>query len=212
MVIAVDIDGILTVETEGWGDSVYRARTPRLDNIQKINRLYQEGHLIILHSARHLEDEPVTVRWLREHKVKYHRLILGKLHYDIAIDDRAICHVEELVNYNFHHSCWRFTNRHPPRRWEVHPCFFCGQGIQIGTNECPTCGIMICPVCHNCLCTVPALTRLTLFRIHAKYCCDLPNFSGKIELDGFVDNDVIKRCETALRDCRRICFGEESSC
>jgi len=90
MIIAVDIDGVLTLETEGFGEEVYWNRTSRTGNIRFVNDLYKAGYRIILYSARHEEDRQVTVRWLRRYKVKYHELILEKLKYDLLIDDRAI--------------------------------------------------------------------------------------------------------------------------
>jgi len=90
MVIAVDIDGVLTLETEGFGEEIYWNRTPWTDNIRFVNNLYKAGHHVILYSARYEEDRQVTVRWLRRHKVKYHELILEKPKYDLLIDDRAV--------------------------------------------------------------------------------------------------------------------------
>ena len=89
MLIAVDIDGILTIETEGWGDDIYMQRTPLLTNIQKINTLKKNGHKIILYTARYEEDKNVTLAWLKKNKVKYDQIIFGKLQYDILIDDKA---------------------------------------------------------------------------------------------------------------------------
>lgn len=105
MIIAVDIDGILTLETEGFGEEVYRNRTPLMENIRFINGLYEKGHHIILYSSRYKEDRQVTVRWLRRYKVKYHELILGKLQYDFLIDDKAVSIVALQSCKNF--SFWR---------------------------------------------------------------------------------------------------------
>ena len=70
--------------------------------------------------------------------------------------------------------------------------------------DCPQCGIMPCPQCRRCLCNIPFLTYMTLIRIHKKYCCNLPEFSGVIELNGFVDNDVIHNCEKTLKHCKSL--------
>lgn len=90
-VIAVDIDGILTVETKGWSGEIYSQRTPRFENIKKVNELFDRGHSIILFSSRYREEAyDVTKEWLEKHGVRYSDLILGKLLYDVLIDDKAL--------------------------------------------------------------------------------------------------------------------------
>lgn len=89
MHIAVDIDGILTFETEGFGDEAYKNRTPNMKNISIVNNLHQEGHRILLFTARHEEDREVTIDWLTKHDITYDELIMGKPHYDVFVDDRA---------------------------------------------------------------------------------------------------------------------------
>jgi uncharacterized HAD superfamily protein len=94
MIIAVDIDGILTIEAEGEGYD-YKSRTPNQSNIEIVNKLY-EKHTIILYTARFVEDEKVTKDWLFKNRVKYHRLVLGKLYYDYIVDDKAYDCLETL--------------------------------------------------------------------------------------------------------------------
>lgn len=89
MHIAVDIDGILTKEIDGWGDDIYRKRTPNEENILIVQLLYSDGHEIALFTSRHEEDREVTVEWLKKHEVPYDHLIMEKPHYDVLIDDRA---------------------------------------------------------------------------------------------------------------------------
>lgn len=96
MLIAVDIDGILTVETEGYGEIAYTNRTPQLDAIQIVNQQKGKGNTIILYTARYPEDKKVTVAWLKRYKVKYDRIIFGKLQYDLLIDDKAQSNLEGL--------------------------------------------------------------------------------------------------------------------
>jgi uncharacterized HAD superfamily protein len=86
MHIAVDIDGILTMETDGHD---YANRTPNERAISKVNFLYENGNRITLYSARFAEDEEITKAWLKKHGVKYHRLVLEKLQYDLLIDDKS---------------------------------------------------------------------------------------------------------------------------
>jgi len=89
-VIYVDIDGTLTKETEGWGEATYLNRTPRLDVINSINKMYEFGDKIVLWTSRFCEDKEITIKWLKIHGVKYHRLILEKPSFDLYICDRVL--------------------------------------------------------------------------------------------------------------------------
>ena len=90
MIFAIDIDGTITVEEDGYTECVYLNRTPRLSVINKIKGLYEKGHTIILHSSRHLVDEKVTREWLSKHQVPFHGLVLGKIHADYYVDTRNV--------------------------------------------------------------------------------------------------------------------------
>lgn len=92
--IAIDIDGVLTKETEGYD---YTSRTPNHENIAKVNKLFYRKYRIILWTSRYLVDEKVTKKWLQDNGVKYHELKLGKLPYDAIIDDKTTS-LDELVN------------------------------------------------------------------------------------------------------------------
>lgn len=85
--IYIDIDGILTNETDGHD---YIKRTPKKGNINIVNRLYKLGHVIILYTARWDIDNLVTRRWLLKYGVKYSKIIYNKPSYDILIDDKAM--------------------------------------------------------------------------------------------------------------------------
>src|SRR5574340_470722 len=91
LTVAVDIDGILTNETEGWN---YHLRTPNQKNIDAVNALYDAGHLVILYSARHVEDMEATKEWMEKHGVRHHAITLGKMHYDVMIDDKTFSSFE----------------------------------------------------------------------------------------------------------------------
>lgn len=84
--IAIDIDGVLTLETEGHD---YARRTPNSRNIEAVRELFRQGHRITLFSARYPEDMNVTEAWLEAQVVPYHDIILGKLPYDTLVDDKA---------------------------------------------------------------------------------------------------------------------------
>jgi len=86
----VDIDGTLTMETEGFGEIVYAQRSPRPKMIEYVNAMMEMGMQIVLWTSRYPEDEEVTKVWLKRHGVKYTKLILGKPQYDLFIDDKAM--------------------------------------------------------------------------------------------------------------------------
>lgn len=90
MIYCFDLDGTITIETEGFGDYEYTNRTPNSTLINIVRKLYSDGHCIIIHTARFLEDEKVTLTWLEKHKIPFHKLILGKPQADYYIDDKNI--------------------------------------------------------------------------------------------------------------------------
>ena len=92
-----DIDGTLTIETDGFGDDVYSRRTPRIDMIEKLKELYRADNFIILYSARPQADYKVTVRWLEIYNIPYHELVLGKPEAGQYIDDKSITPNEFLL-------------------------------------------------------------------------------------------------------------------
>lgn len=83
----VDIDGVLTVETEGHD---YKNRTPHPGRIDKVNMLYDQGARIVLWTSRYSQDKAVTKNWLAENNVRWDELLLGKPQYDGIIDDKVI--------------------------------------------------------------------------------------------------------------------------
>lgn len=81
------MDGTICTEERTYSRSMAKP----LDNaVESINELYNEGHTIIIYSARTWMEYEMTVDWLSRHGVKYHQLMLGKPVGDVWIDDRAI--------------------------------------------------------------------------------------------------------------------------
>ena len=95
MIIAVDIDGTLTNETEGHD---YANRTPNMVMIKFVQEAYEALHSIILWSSRYEVDRAVTIDWLLKYNIPYSKLILDKLTYDLLIDDKTIP-VEQLKTH-----------------------------------------------------------------------------------------------------------------
>lgn len=100
MRIVVDLDGVvcgLKAPQESYSDV-----KPNLDMIKNLYRWREEGHTIILHTARHMRtcngnvDEvirkvgDITTEWLSKWKVPYDELYFGKPYGDIYIDDLAL--------------------------------------------------------------------------------------------------------------------------
>ena len=85
-----DIDGTICVNTDGS----YEEAIPFLERIQQLNKLYDAGHEIILFTARGsktlIDWSEVTKKQLLDWGVKYHKLLFGKPHADVFIDDKAI--------------------------------------------------------------------------------------------------------------------------
>ena len=95
----VDIDGTICTSVSN-GD--YKEASPIPSHIEKINKLYDEGHTIVYLTARGMGrygDNPdlakkmfyeLTANQLDEWGCKYHKLMLGKPSGDYYIDDKGI--------------------------------------------------------------------------------------------------------------------------
>jgi histidinol phosphatase-like enzyme len=90
----VDIDGTLTVETEGFGFNAYVSRTPNREAINMLNQLKENGYQIILWTSRFSEDKGITKQWLKAQGVKYDRIEFDKPFYDGFICDKSWSSVE----------------------------------------------------------------------------------------------------------------------
>ena len=95
MIIYVDIDGTIC-HTEG---SDYINSKPRQEQIDKINKLYGEGHTIIYWTARgtvtQIDWHNLIKNQLTLWGCKYHDFRIGKPQYDLWIDDKSK-RIEEL--------------------------------------------------------------------------------------------------------------------
>jgi len=93
----IDIDG--TVCTNTYGE--YESAKPFSSRIEKINKLYEEGHTIIYWTARGMTrfkgdaekaesyHRELLTKQLTIWGAKYHSLRLGKPHYDHFVCDKA---------------------------------------------------------------------------------------------------------------------------
>ena len=92
MKYVVDIDDTICKE-----EGPVIGRIPYKDRIEKINKLYDEGHTIIYYTARGNKSgrgekyyRPITEKQLHEFGCKYHELGFKSHDADIFIDDKAI--------------------------------------------------------------------------------------------------------------------------
>ena len=91
MKIYVDIDETICFYK---GERNYEDALPIVDNINKINKLYNQGNTIIYWSARGtvtgIDWYDITMKQLKEWNCNYHKLILGeKPDYDLLICDKT---------------------------------------------------------------------------------------------------------------------------
>ena len=109
-VIAIDIDGILNIES---GTMAYRSRTLfGKDLLQKILPMVREKIIIphkdlvvILYTSRDISRKTETLKWLSmmgiEKGINYDEIIFNKLKYDLIIDDKAYNPLDTKYTVNF---------------------------------------------------------------------------------------------------------------
>lgn len=89
MIIYVDIDETICVSPESRD---YSKAIPIKKNINKINKMYDNGDTIIYWTARGtgtgINWRKVTERQFDDWGVQYHELKFGKPQYDLFIDDK----------------------------------------------------------------------------------------------------------------------------
>ncbi len=90
MIYAFDLDNTLC-HTNGMD---YQNSEPNPKAVAKLNKLYEDGHVIKIFTARGtvsgLSFRELTEGQLKAWGVKYNELILGKPAYDVWVDDLAI--------------------------------------------------------------------------------------------------------------------------
>lgn len=90
MIIYIDIDETICHSP----NKDYENAVPIQENIDKANKLYDEGHTVVYWTARgsgsKIDWTRLTFNQLDKWGVKRHDLKLGKPSYDLFIDDKAI--------------------------------------------------------------------------------------------------------------------------
>ena len=100
MRICIDLDGVLChLREEG---QTYRDVAPIPGAVEKLRALRAAGHVIIVHTARHMKTTAgntglvlarvgaLTLEWLAKHEVEYDEIYFGKPWADVYIDDNAM--------------------------------------------------------------------------------------------------------------------------
>lgn len=103
--IAFDLDDVICYRLKGYehlGPQKYDYCQPDLEVIDLINDLYEEGNKIVIYTARGMtqyngnvaliysELYSKTIKQLNDWGLKYDQLVMGKIHYDLLIDDKAL--------------------------------------------------------------------------------------------------------------------------
>ena len=99
MIIYVDIDGTICTQDDINDSAGYTNVQPRQKQIDKINKLYDEGHTIIYWTARgtvtQIDWTDLVKSQLTSWGCKYHDFRVGKPQYDLWVDDKSK-RIEEL--------------------------------------------------------------------------------------------------------------------
>ena len=94
-----DIDGTICTKAN---DQNYDQSIPVMERVMIINRLFDAGNIIVLHTARGMgrhknniskakkQFHKLTLKQLNTWGVKYHELFMGKPSGDFYIDDKGI--------------------------------------------------------------------------------------------------------------------------
>lgn len=96
-IIYVDIDETICITPDN--PRVYENASPIIENIKKINKLYDEGYTIVYWTARGSRTQinwyDLTKKQLLEWGAKHHELNVSKPYYDLFIDDKTL-RIEEV--------------------------------------------------------------------------------------------------------------------
>ncbi len=111
MRIVIDLDG--TICPIKQPQESYADLPPLPGAVERIRQLREEGHYIIIQTARHMKTcngnlgtvmqkvGKITLDWLEKHNIEYDEIYFGKPNADVYIDDRAL-RFENWENINRH--------------------------------------------------------------------------------------------------------------
>lgn len=87
MQLIIDLDGTICSEEKTFSRSMAK---PLPGAKKTLSKLKEQGHIIIIYSARSWNEYEITIKWLNDNQIPYDQVILGKPIGDYWIDDRAI--------------------------------------------------------------------------------------------------------------------------
>lgn len=99
MRICIDLDGVIAQLKKE--DESYEDVKPIERAIEKIKKLKENGHYIIIYTARHMKScngnigkvianiGKITLEWLEKYQIPYDEIVFGKPWADIYIDDNG---------------------------------------------------------------------------------------------------------------------------
>jgi hypothetical protein len=103
--IAFDLDDVICYRSskyEHLGPNKYDYCEPDQSVIDLVNSLHNDGHKIVIYTARGMtqfkgnvaliysELYSKTIQQLNRWGLKYDQLVMGKIHYDLLIDDKVL--------------------------------------------------------------------------------------------------------------------------
>ena len=103
--IAFDLDDVICSRSnryENLGPKKYDYCEPDQSIIDLVNFLYEQGNRIVIYTARGMsqykgnvsliysELYSKTIQQLNDWGLKYDQLVMGKIHYDLLVDDKAL--------------------------------------------------------------------------------------------------------------------------
>lgn len=116
--IAFDLDDVICKHDSKYdslGPLKYNYCLPIEKNIELVNALHNSGYEILIYTARGMSEYKgnlnliyenlydLTYKCLVSWGVKFDRLVMGKLNYDVLIDDKVINSAkitkEEIINF-----------------------------------------------------------------------------------------------------------------
>ncbi len=74
----IDIDGTICDDIPNEEPDRMVTVEPYPDARDYINKWFEEGHIITFFTSRTEDLREITIRWLDQHKFKYHGLLMGK--------------------------------------------------------------------------------------------------------------------------------------
>tara|TARA_Y100000034_G_C6698079_1_gene307686 strand:- start:256 stop:549 length:294 start_codon:yes stop_codon:yes gene_type:complete len=91
MIYFIDIDETICISPENRD---YNKSEPIFENIEKANKLFDEGHTVVYWTARGatsgIDWRETTERQFEKWGVKHHELRLDKPYYDVFVDDKNL--------------------------------------------------------------------------------------------------------------------------